>query len=272
MTKCQITCKFLQKSSKCQNFLRVWHLVIFGRTGKKTTVYIYLSTFYEIVRRHFIWSQSDRLSAYFYRLDTDTTQMSCNANLELVAIDSQIAHQWHFCENLDAWQKSGEAISPQETLPCSPLMRCEDVFFNLWLFPCLPPLPPWRKEGQTIWDKFWTVQFKHYSRSIPVVWRRGFYWHKCFVYDLIPFPFQPMRDLDRNSGDQSKHLLDCTSGFDCLHFENLAGVSLQALWYWNNFMMFLASSSKHLPHPDWKVNRKKNFYPVGAWILLGFSS
>ena len=93
-----------------------------------------------------------------------------------------------------------------------------------------------------------------------------------FVYDLIPFPFQPMRDLDRNSGDQSKHLLDCTSGFDCLHFENLAGVSLQALWYWNNFMMFLASSSKHLPHPDWKVNRKKNFYPVGAWILLGFSS
>ena len=29
MTKCQITCKFLQKSSKCQNFLRVWHLVIF---------------------------------------------------------------------------------------------------------------------------------------------------------------------------------------------------------------------------------------------------
>ena len=50
-----------------------------------------------------------------------------------------------------------------------------------------------------------------------------------FVYDLIPFPFQPMRDLDRNSGDQSKHLLDCTSGFDCLQFENLAGVSLQAL-------------------------------------------
>ena len=29
MTKCQITCKSLQKSSKCQNFLRVWHLVIF---------------------------------------------------------------------------------------------------------------------------------------------------------------------------------------------------------------------------------------------------
>ena len=28
MTKCQITCKSLQKSSKCQNFLRVWHLVI----------------------------------------------------------------------------------------------------------------------------------------------------------------------------------------------------------------------------------------------------
>ena len=29
MTKCQITCKSLQKSSKCQNFLRVWDLVIF---------------------------------------------------------------------------------------------------------------------------------------------------------------------------------------------------------------------------------------------------
>ena len=29
MTKCQITCKSLQKSSRCQNFLRVWHLVIF---------------------------------------------------------------------------------------------------------------------------------------------------------------------------------------------------------------------------------------------------
>ena len=25
MTKCQITCKSLPKSSKCQNFLRVWH-------------------------------------------------------------------------------------------------------------------------------------------------------------------------------------------------------------------------------------------------------
>ena len=29
LTKCQITCKSLQKSYKCQNFLRVWHLVIF---------------------------------------------------------------------------------------------------------------------------------------------------------------------------------------------------------------------------------------------------
>ena len=29
MTKCQITCKSLPKSSKCQNFLRVWHLVNF---------------------------------------------------------------------------------------------------------------------------------------------------------------------------------------------------------------------------------------------------
>ena len=29
MTKCQITCKSLQKSSKCQIFQWVWHLVIF---------------------------------------------------------------------------------------------------------------------------------------------------------------------------------------------------------------------------------------------------
>ena len=92
-----------------------------------------LSTSYENVWRHLIWSQSDRLSAYFYRLDT--TQMSCNANLELVAIDSQIAHLGQFCQNLDAWQKSGEAISPQETLPCSHLMRCEDVFFQSVIIP-----------------------------------------------------------------------------------------------------------------------------------------
>ena len=43
MTKCQITCKSLQKSSKCQNFLRVWHLVIFRADQlKKTTLYIRL--------------------------------------------------------------------------------------------------------------------------------------------------------------------------------------------------------------------------------------
>ena len=88
--------------------------------------YISVYVIYENVWRHSMWSQSDRLSAYFYRLDT--TQMSCNANLELVAIDSQIAHLGQFCQNLDAWQKSGEAISPQETLPCSPLMRWEDFF------------------------------------------------------------------------------------------------------------------------------------------------
>ena len=98
---------------------------------KKTTVYIYLFTFYENVRRHFIWSQSDRLSAYFYRLDTDTTQMSWNANLELVAIYSKIAHLWQFCENLDAWQKSGEAISPQETLPAALLWCKVKMFFFL---------------------------------------------------------------------------------------------------------------------------------------------
>ena len=35
MTKCQITCKSLQKSSKCQNFQRVWHLVIFWAEQSK---------------------------------------------------------------------------------------------------------------------------------------------------------------------------------------------------------------------------------------------
>ena len=34
MAKCQITCKCLQKSSKCQNF-RVWHLVIFKAVQSK---------------------------------------------------------------------------------------------------------------------------------------------------------------------------------------------------------------------------------------------
>ena len=41
MTKCQITCKSLQKSSKCQNFLRVWHLVIFrADQSKNHPIYI----------------------------------------------------------------------------------------------------------------------------------------------------------------------------------------------------------------------------------------
>ena len=35
MTKYQITCKSPQKSSKCQNFLRVWHLVIFRADQSK---------------------------------------------------------------------------------------------------------------------------------------------------------------------------------------------------------------------------------------------
>ena len=35
MTKCQITCNSLQKSSKCQIFLRVWHLVIFRADQSK---------------------------------------------------------------------------------------------------------------------------------------------------------------------------------------------------------------------------------------------
>ena len=35
LTKCQITCKFLEKSSKYQNFQRVWHLVIFWAEQSK---------------------------------------------------------------------------------------------------------------------------------------------------------------------------------------------------------------------------------------------
>ena len=55
MTKCQITCKSLQKSSKCQNFLRVWHLVIFRADQlkkppciipKNTIMYIVLFSYY----------------------------------------------------------------------------------------------------------------------------------------------------------------------------------------------------------------------------------
>ena len=41
MTKCQITCKSLQKSSKCQSFLRVWHLVIFRADQLKKPPCIY---------------------------------------------------------------------------------------------------------------------------------------------------------------------------------------------------------------------------------------
>ena len=37
MTRCQITCKSLKKSSICQNFLRVWHLVIFRADQSKIT-------------------------------------------------------------------------------------------------------------------------------------------------------------------------------------------------------------------------------------------
>ena len=211
--------------------------------------YISVYVIYENVWRHSMWSQSDRLSAYFYRLDT--TQMSCNANLELVAIDSQIAHLGQFCQNLDAWQKSGEAISPQETLPCSSSGAIWRCFFSICDYSpvCLPCHLEEKK------DKQYETNFEQCHLNLTA---DQFLWHEegafigtsVFVHDLIPFPFQPMRDLDRNSGDQPKQLPDCTSGFDCLPFENLAGVSLQALWYWNNFMMFLAASSKHLPHPD----------------------
>ena len=45
MTKCQITCKSLQKSSKCQNFLRVWDLVIFWADQLKKPPCSFYKTF-----------------------------------------------------------------------------------------------------------------------------------------------------------------------------------------------------------------------------------
>ena len=46
MTKCPITCKSLQKSSECQNFLRVWHLVIFRADQSKRTPCICFSRWF----------------------------------------------------------------------------------------------------------------------------------------------------------------------------------------------------------------------------------
>ena len=65
MTKCQITCKSLQKSSKCQNFIRVWHLVIFRADQSKTT------TLY-VARLHFAWKQvcqSNQHQKFFISFD-----------------------------------------------------------------------------------------------------------------------------------------------------------------------------------------------------------
>ena len=62
MTKCQITCKSLQKSSKCQNFLRVWHLVIFRADQLKKPPCICI---YRIATSHascaFLWRVWDGL-------------------------------------------------------------------------------------------------------------------------------------------------------------------------------------------------------------------
>ena len=43
MTKCQITCKSLQKSSKCQIFQWVWHLVIFRADQLKKPPCIFIA-------------------------------------------------------------------------------------------------------------------------------------------------------------------------------------------------------------------------------------
>ena len=53
MTKCQITCKSLQKSSKCQIFLRVWHLVIFRADQLKKPPCIFLTN---LIRNYFFVS------------------------------------------------------------------------------------------------------------------------------------------------------------------------------------------------------------------------
>ena len=51
MTKCQITCKSLQKSSKCQNFRRVWHLVIFWADQSIKPPYIYYDAVFVCLSR-----------------------------------------------------------------------------------------------------------------------------------------------------------------------------------------------------------------------------
>ena len=67
MTKCQITCKSLQKSSKCQNFLRVWHLVIFRADQLKKPPCIYIC----IVRIYIVHAFHVKLKRDFCRSEPD---------------------------------------------------------------------------------------------------------------------------------------------------------------------------------------------------------
>ena len=77
MTKCQITCKSLQKSSKCQNFLRVWHLVIFRADQSKTTLYFPMNDFpFSVVPLWLLWPTTFSITA-LYLLQTKIQWQHC---------------------------------------------------------------------------------------------------------------------------------------------------------------------------------------------------
>ena len=103
MTKCQITCKSLQKSSKCQNFLRVWNLVIFRADQLKKPPCICFGR---------CWSRSRRISMFIicfgHRVFQFKTWMSdipkkftttFSANAYLKGLSTNLTRFVQFCHN-----------------------------------------------------------------------------------------------------------------------------------------------------------------------------